>query len=289
MFEKPIVIYSDYCVYSKNFLQTMMKYPDIYNSFIRMNIDVDVQSKKRPQSFYQIQEILNTKITKVPTLITPNAQYILSDVEAFKWLEYQIKLLTDTSGELQPFNPNEMGSFSDNYANYGSTDLCDAKEQNFKFFMGGQLTDDNFLNTDKTWDPNNRDKTNGFLNDLESNTPSMDYTTKQNERQYFDDARQKQKQTTPINMNEQYIQQRRGDSNSSFYNSQRQNIPQTPQQRGGNINFSDPSFGLAGQLQRNTGGGNVSQKSKEIDMKLQQLLSDRENVDTLLNQRPRFA
>jgi hypothetical protein len=272
-----------------------MKYPELYNSFIRMNIDVDIQTKRRPKSFYQLQEVLDTKITKVPTLITQNAQYILSDIEAFKWLEYQIKLLSDTSGELQGFNPNEMGSFSDNYANYGSTDLCDAKAQSFKFFSGGELTDDNFLNTSKTWDPNNKDKTNGFLNDLESNTPKMDYTTKQNERQYFDDIRQKQKQAHPMNMNEQYIQQNRTDANSSFYTSQqqkqRENIPQSPQPRGGNINFADPSFGLAGQLNSqsvgNKGGG--SQKSKEIDMKLQQLIQDRDNVDVLLNQRPRFS
>ena len=139
MFEKPIVIYSDYCVYSKNFIQTLMKYPDLFNSFIRMNIDVDTKTKRRPQAFYQIQDVLDIKITKVPTLITPNAQYILSDVEAFKWLEYQVKLLTDTSGELQPFNPNEMMSFSDNYADYGSTDLCDAKEQSFKFYQNGHF------------------------------------------------------------------------------------------------------------------------------------------------------
>lgn len=284
MFEKPIVIYSDYCVYSKNFLQTLMKYPDLFNSFIRMNIDVDPKTKRRPQAFYQIQEVLDIKITKVPTLITPNAQYILSDVDAFKWLEYQVKLLTDTSGELQPFNPNEMMSFSDNYADYGSTDLCDAKEQSFKFYQNGRLTDDNFLNTNKTWDPNNSGKTNGFLNDLEKSTSNMDYAAKQNERQYFDDMRQKDKGAVQINMRDQYIQQ---SNNSSQFNvQQRQNIPQ--QRMGGNINFMDSNFGLAGQLGGNSSNMKVSAKSKEVDMKLQQLMSDRENIDSELNQRPRF-
>jgi len=283
MFEKPIVIYSDYCVYSKNFLQTLMKYPDLFNSFIRMNIDVDPNTKRRPQAFYQIQDVLDIKITKVPTLITPNAQYILSDVDAFKWLEYQVKLLTDTSGELQPFNPNEMMSFSDNYADYGSTNLCDAKEQSFKFYKDGRLTDDNFLNTDKTWDPNNSGKTNGFLNDLEKSTPNMDYASKQNERQYFDDMRQKDKGSVQINMRDQYIQQ---NNNSSQFNAQqRQNIPQ--QRARSNINFMDSNFGLSGQL-GNSNHMNVSAKSKEVDMKLQQLMSDRERVDSELNQRPRF-
>lgn len=280
MFEKPIVIYSDYCVYSKNFLQTLMKYPDLFNSFIRMNIDVDAKTKQRPKAFYQIQQILDVKITKVPTLITPNAQYILSDVEAFKWLEYQVKLLTDTSGELQPFNPNEMGSFSDNYANYGSTDLCDAKEQSFKFFQNGELTDDNYLNTNKTWDPNTG-KTNGFLNDLESSTPKMDFASKKNEREYFDNIRGKQgNQDRQLNMKDQYIQ----NNQSSAFAQRRENFTNA-QRSNTNINFTDPNFGLAGQMGNNN---RVSEKSKELDSRLQQLMNDREKVDTALNQRPRF-
>lgn len=285
MFEKPIIIYSDYCVYSKNFIQTLMKYPDLYDSFIRMNIDVDPSTKKRPQAFYQIQNMLDIKITKVPTLITPNAQYVLSDVDAFKWLEYQVKLLTDTSGELQPFNPNEMISFSDNYANFGSTNLCDAKEQSFKFFnseQGGiKLTDDNFLNTSKTWDPQQSGKTNGFLNDLEKSTPDLDFNSKQSERQYFDKMRGGDKGNGKMNMKDQYIQENNG--SSRFNTQQRQNIPQ--QKMNGNINFTDPNFGLSGQMGNNNNG--MSGKGKEMDMKLQKLMEDREMVDVELNRRPR--
>lgn len=286
MFEKPIVIYSDYCVYSKNFIQTLMKYPDLYNSFIRMNIDVDVKTKRRPKAFYQVQEVLGVKITKVPTLITPNAQYVLSDVDAFKWLEYQVKLLTDTSGELQPFNPNEMSSFSDNYANFGSTNLCDAKEQSFKFLQSDngniKLTDDNYLNTSKGWDPNNVDKTNGFLNDLEKSTPTVDFNSKQSERQYFDKMLGKGSDAVQVNMRDQYIQQ---NNNPSKFNIQQREDIQP--QRMGNVNFTDPNFGLAGQMggNRNT---SASAKSKEIDMKLQQLMQDRESIDSQLNRQQRF-
>lgn len=284
MFDKPIVIYSDYCVYSKNFIQTLMKYPDLYNSFIRMNIDVDPSTKQRPKTFYQIQKMLDIKITKVPTLITPNAEYILSDVDAFKWLEYQVKLLTDTSGELQAFNPNEMVSFSDNYATYGSTNLCDAKEQSFKFLKSNngsiQLTDDNYLNTSKSWDPNNSENTNGFLNDLEKSTQNIDLNMKQSERQYFDNMN-KGNSSVQMNMRDQYIQQNHGSSH--FNAQQRQDFPQKRM----NVDFMDPNFGLAGQM-----GGNrstlASAKSKGMDMKLQQLMQDRENVDTELNRRPRF-
>jgi hypothetical protein len=290
MFDKPIVIYSDYCVYSKNFIQTLMKYPDLYNSFIRMNIDVDNSTKKRPTGFYQIQDVLEIKITKVPTLITPNAQYVLSDVDAFKWLEYQVKLLTDTSGDLQPFNPNEMTSFSDNYANFGSTNLCDAKSQSFKFLQtdngAPKLTDDNYLNTSKTWDPQQSGKTNGFLNELEKSTPDTDYNSKQSERQYFDKMRGKKDNgngdgdgNVQMNMRDQYIQE--NNSSSRFNTQQRQPIPQ--QRMNGNINFTDPNFGLSGQM----GSNGMSGKGKEMDMKLQKLMEDRETVDFELNKRPR--
>jgi hypothetical protein len=250
-----------------------------------MNIDVDASTKKRPKAFYQIQEVLDIKITKVPTLITPNAQYVLSDVDAFKWLEYQVKILTDTSDELQPFNPNEMISFSDNYANFGSTNLCDAKEQSFKFFNSEKgaikLTDDNFLNTSKTWDPQQSGKTNGFLNDLEKSTPDVDFNSKQSERQYFDKMRGGDNGNEKMNMRDQYIQENNNNS-SSFNTQQRQNIPQ--QKMNGNINFTDPNFGLSGQLGNSNG---MSGKGKEMDMKLQKLMEDRERVDVELNKRPR--
>lgn len=249
MFEKPILIYSNYCVYCKNFLDTLMKYPDLYNSFIRMNIDVDSQTKRRPKVFYQTQEVLNTKISKVPTIIIQNAEHILSDVDAFKWLEYQIKLLSNTSDDILPFNPNEMISFSDNYSNLGSTDLYDAKEQSFKFFQDGRLNDDNYLNTTKTWDP--KGNTNGFLNDLEESTPNIDLSIKQNERQYFDNIREK-----------------------TATNTQNKSI------KSQNINFMDSN------LFSKTNDSNL--KSKEVDMKLQQLLNDRDKIDSELNKRPRF-
>jgi hypothetical protein len=266
-----------------------MKYPDLYDSFIRMNIDTDPSTKKRPKAFYQIQDVLDIKITKVPTLITPNAEYVLSDVDAFKWLEYQVKLLSDTSGELQPFNPNEMGSFSDNYSSFGSTDLCDAKEQSFKFYKDGKLTDDNYLNTSKTWDPNNSDKTNGFLNELETSNPEMDYNTKQSERQYFDQMCGKRNNgngngngNVKMNMKDQYIQENNG--SSKFNTQQRQNIPQ--QNINGKINFTDPNFGLSGKMGSGSGNG-MSGKGKEMDIKLQKLMEDREMVDVELNRRPR--
>jgi hypothetical protein len=290
MFDKPILIYSDYCEYSKNFIETLMKHETLFDSFIRMNIDVEPNTKKRPQAFYQIQETLDTKITKVPTVITHNAQYILSDINAFKWLEHQIRLLNSDSDELKPFNPNEMSSFSDKYANFGSTDLCDAKEQSFKFFDNGTLYDDNFLQTNVSWDPKNESKTNGFLNDLESSTKNVDYNTKQSERQFFDNSRKSQEKNTS-GLENQYVQQTNNPNLSSKYNSynqQRQSSSQQQQPQRKNIDFTDASFGSFGQNNGgNKGGNNNSQKEKELDTKLEQLMNARENIDKQLNDRPR--
>lgn len=135
LFERPILIYSNYCIHSQNFSKLLMKNPDLYDEFIRMNIDVNPETKQRPPIFYKIQQELGQKITKVPTIIVKEADsdslLILSDKDAFKWLELQTR---PVDAGLSPFNQNEMNSFSDGYAKFGSTDLHDATEQNFKFF-----------------------------------------------------------------------------------------------------------------------------------------------------------
>lgn len=132
MFERPILFYSEYCVHSNNFINVLMKHQDIFDAFIRVNIDVDKKTKMRPDIFYTVQNTLNYKITEVPTIVIMGGEYILSGVEAFKWLESQIK--SDEPEELSGFNPIEMGSFSDSYSSYGSKGLNDdVKEQSFKF------------------------------------------------------------------------------------------------------------------------------------------------------------
>lgn len=134
MFNRPILIYSNYCNYSKLFLQNLIKFPELYNSFIRINIDLDPHTKKRPKTFYEIQEILQFKITNVPTIIVQNGEFVLTGKEAFSWLEYSVNQLYKDQDEeqleeqiqvqsieqqpeiLEAFNPLEMGSFSDGYA-----------------------------------------------------------------------------------------------------------------------------------------------------------------------------
>jgi hypothetical protein len=153
LFERPILIYSQYCTYSKEFIGELLETPDIFEAFIRINIDVDEKTRQRPKIFYTIQDALGYKITDVPTIIVGQGEFVLHGEEAFKWLHG----ITSTTGEqsqpqpqpqqsqpqqsqpqpqsstttINPFNPNEMGAFSDGYAQFG--DCADASEQSFKF------------------------------------------------------------------------------------------------------------------------------------------------------------
>lgn len=132
MFERPILIYSEYCDHSQKFLSVLMKHRNIMEAFLTLCIDVDVTTRQRPRAFYEIQQTLNYKITEVPTIIVQNGQYVLSGAQAFQWLEFELEQLVKEE-ELQPFNANEMGAFSDMYSQFGSNGLHDAREQNFKF------------------------------------------------------------------------------------------------------------------------------------------------------------
>jgi hypothetical protein len=142
MFERPILFYSNYCNYSKLFIQKLSQFEPLFDSFIRINIDIDPQTKQRPKVFYEIQQALQFKITDVPTVIVQNAEFILSGKEAFSWLEYQLQEISkqienhesqsSQSGpeSLEAFNPLEMGAFSDGYA---TIDDSTPKSQSFQF------------------------------------------------------------------------------------------------------------------------------------------------------------
>lgn len=131
MSQQPILIYSDYCQHSVNFINVLRKHPDIIQQLSLLNIDVDPQTRKRPSEFYTIQQNINYQISEVPTVVINRGEYVLSGEEAFKWLEHEIN--KNQKKELSAFNHMEMGSFSDSYAKYGSTGLNDATEQTFKF------------------------------------------------------------------------------------------------------------------------------------------------------------
>jgi hypothetical protein len=147
-----------------------MKHHELFDAFIRINIDADKSTKKRPSIFYDIQRELNIKILEVPTIITPGPEYVLPGADAFDWLE-QITAKKETS--LQGFNPIEMGSFSDSYSTYGSSDLYDAREQSFKFIG---KADEKIETPPET-----------------SSVSKDDYARKQQERETFDNVNSKPK------------------------------------------------------------------------------------------------
>lgn len=287
-FDRPFLIYSDYCIHSKNFIQMLMKYPDIYDSFIRMNIDVNHETKQRPINFYKLQEQLNRKIVRVPTIVVKNKEnqiLLLSDTDAFKWLDFQINLKKqDTEGGIKGFNLNEMGSFSDGYSSFDknntkSTDINNATEQNFKFYkningkrvlVGEQFeTDGDIHGTDS------------FLDKKTQNNDNFDqtvYSEMEKQRQMFDKnnsnrpnlGRIQQFQQNSINqpkVNE-------NEFNTKLNAFRQQGNDQRPQ---ANIDFTNPNFGLSQKLGGSQQIHNVSsQKIKETDARLDQLLLDRQ-------------
>lgn len=274
LFQRPILIWSEYCNYSKNFINALLKHNDLYESFIRINIDTDQKTNRRPQIFYQIQTALKFKIKQVPTIIVNNGEYILSGVEAFKWLDYMINKNNVVKEDLQGFNPIEMGSFSDSYAKYGSTKLHDATEQSFKF-----------LNKD----------------DQKIETPAEEGVLTQEEM--LARERQREKLDTPnqyqqngkINMEPKFVENFTNSKKMvdlSQYNSDRNNVSFMPKVANSRIDFTNDSFGFAGELNNNMSNNNVMRglsrgetKQKEIDVKLQRLLAERDSSVPPMQQR----
>lgn len=247
MFDRPILFYSEYCVHSTNFLNTLMKHPDIYEAFIRISIDVEPNTKSRPKIFYDIQTELGIKISEVPTVITPGPEYVLTGADAFDWLQSQISSTNTTSEELQGFNPVEMGSFSDSYSTYGSNDLTDAKEQTFKF-LG--RSDDCIETPPET-----------------GSVSKDDYARKQHERESFDNVHFSGKGPGPGSA--------KGPGPAKGPGSAQR--PGSAQGHNFGGNSGREHFGNSGG---NFGGkrmGNVSEKQMEMDDRYQRLLAERES------------
>lgn len=220
MFDRPILFYSEYCIHSKNFINTLIKHQDLFESFIRINIDVDVKTKQRPSIFYDIQKQLGIQIKEIPTIITPGPEHVLTGADAFDWLNFQTKSLKNDS--LEGFNPIEMGSFSDSYSTYGSSDLNDAKQQTFKF-VG---KDDDRIETPP-------ETANSISKD--------DYSRKQQERETFDNVHYNAKQPDGgFNTKQQTINQ-----------NQNQNVSEKQK---------DFDYKLQQMMMEREGFGNVSQR-----------------------------
>ena len=112
MFDRPILLYSEYCIHSTNFINTLMKHQELYEDFIRISIDVDTNTRQRPKIFYDIQNELNTKIIEVPTVMTPGPEYVLAGSDAFDWLEFRMNKLKETSKDIEGWLVANEGSIT---------------------------------------------------------------------------------------------------------------------------------------------------------------------------------
>jgi len=134
--DHPLLFYSAFCNYCMQF-SAALDDNGISNVFKYINIDVDPETGARPPIFYDIQSTLQINITEVPTIVLNAGEYVLSGEDAFKWLQFQLENKNNVGPpepkELDAYNPMEMGSFSDPYANVNSDSLHDAKNQSFKF------------------------------------------------------------------------------------------------------------------------------------------------------------
>lgn len=134
--DHPILFFSTFCNYCEQFVAALDN-NGLSNVFKYINIDVDPETGSRPSIFYDIQSKLQLNITEVPTIVLKEGEYVLAGEEAFKWLQFQLEnknnVVPPEPKELNPYNPMEMGSFSDPYASVNSESLHDAKNQSFKF------------------------------------------------------------------------------------------------------------------------------------------------------------
>jgi len=265
---QPILIFSEYCQHSTNFLKILIKHPEIYNSIIRLCIDVEINTKLRPKTFYQLQQILQVKITHVPTIITVGGQHILSDKEAFKWLESVIK--ANSNSEIGGFNPLEMTSFSDGYAAFGSTDLNDcAKEQSFKFFKDGLGEDYNCTIQDGK--PNFQEE------ELSTKTNNNEFARKQQERDSMDQSIGRNGNMGRLE-SPQKINNKIGQHEYSNKLHNRNNFNQGSKAHSP-IDFTNINFGLESKLSNVDPRFKQSEKQKLLDKRLEQLIADRSDLN----------
>lgn len=149
LYNGSIFIYSNFCPHSQK-LYNILKQNNTVNKYRLVCIDIDQKTKKRPMQFYEIQKLLNINITSVPTIIVDNAKYVLSGSEAFKYVSHinssnsnsnnkpsvqQVVAQREPEGPMA-FNPNEMGSTSDSYLNFGNIEnyhSADVPKQNYQF------------------------------------------------------------------------------------------------------------------------------------------------------------
>lgn len=91
MFKSPIFVCSSLCQHCVELADIMNTSPKKFTNVIILNIGIDSVTKKRPRAYYDLQNILEWKITSVPTIVTENAESVLSGIDAFNWVNKQLQ------------------------------------------------------------------------------------------------------------------------------------------------------------------------------------------------------
>lgn len=143
----PILVYSNYCKHSAQFINLLQTHEELLNLFVPLSID-PTENGRRPDEFYSLQnylESLGGGISKVPSILIPSndgSLIFLEGDDAFKWLESNVNSTTKETFknteeiEICGINPNEMMSFSDSYAPLNSQ-LHEGSCQSFQFIDKG--------------------------------------------------------------------------------------------------------------------------------------------------------
>lgn len=241
-----MLFYSNYCEFSEHFLTLLSKHT--YIDVEKISIDVN-GNNQRPKIFYDVQQYLQHKITRVPTVVVIDEKYSLSGEEAFKWLKYNINKYTlnrkKTINDMA-YNPNESTNFSDNYSKFGSTDIHDAAEQSFQF-VNKEYDKIQTLREDE-------------VSGRTENTFSKEY-----ESSNINQPRQN------VNFQESFGNLPNPNLNQNYNPNGNFNIQKQK------VDFTNPNFGFASQYNTNT--DNNSRKSAEANAKLENLLLQRESLN----------
>ncbi len=83
MFDSPIVLYSARCAHSQEFLEIVKSRPE---RIVAISVDKDPATGGKPQAYFDVQNVLEWKVKRVPTVITTQGD-IVSGTNAFVWAQ----------------------------------------------------------------------------------------------------------------------------------------------------------------------------------------------------------
>lgn len=108
MFKNPIVLCSSFCEHSRALVEKMKTTKEHFKDVVFIKIDMDVTTRKRPQAFYDLQNVFEWNIKTVPTVITNEGKSLLSGRDAFEWVDETVQ----TASEYRPSNMAVNEEFS---------------------------------------------------------------------------------------------------------------------------------------------------------------------------------